>query len=346
MKPLIATLLTSLLTVAAVGAGSAPAVSAATPPPVTVHVAGNHLVDGTGAPLRLRGVDRQGSEYACVQGWGMFDGPTDDASIALMKSWKINVVRLPLNEDCWLNINQVPAGFGGLPYRAAVADYVRRLHTAGMAVVLDLHWNGAGTTQARGQQQMADADHAPAFWRSVAWRFRADPGVVFDLYNEPHDIDWACWRDGCTARDATQVVGMQALVDKVRSTGAKQPIMLSGMNWGGDLSQWLTYAPHDPAGQLIAGAHLYNFSGCNTESCWDATVAPVARAVPVVTSELGETDCGSSFITRYMDWADAHQVGYLAWSWGPWGCGGPGLLNAWDGTPSAMGQAFRDRLRG
>ena len=47
---------------------------------------------------------------------------------------------------------------------------------------------------------MADAAHAPDFWRSVAARFRDDSGVVFDLYNEPHDISWGCWRDGvgCT----------------------------------------------------------------------------------------------------------------------------------------------------
>ena len=35
------------------------------------------LVDGAGHPVRLLGVNRAGAEYACVQGWGIFDGPTD-----------------------------------------------------------------------------------------------------------------------------------------------------------------------------------------------------------------------------------------------------------------------------
>src|SRR5260370_12903024 len=41
----------------------------------TVHVVGTQLVDSTGQPVRLRGVNRSGTEYACAQGWGIFDGP-------------------------------------------------------------------------------------------------------------------------------------------------------------------------------------------------------------------------------------------------------------------------------
>ena len=74
---------------------------------LTLVVRGNHLVNGAGKTVRLLGVDRSGLEYACVQGWGFSDGPTDAASIAAMKAWRINAVRVPLNEDCWLGINGV-----------------------------------------------------------------------------------------------------------------------------------------------------------------------------------------------------------------------------------------------
>ena len=53
-----------------------------------------------------------------MQGWGFSDGPTDAASIAAMKAWHINAVRVPLNEDCWLGINGVKPQYGGAPYRA------------------------------------------------------------------------------------------------------------------------------------------------------------------------------------------------------------------------------------
>ena len=72
---------------------------------------------------------------------------------------------------------------------------------------------------------MADADHAPAFWSSVARAFVADPAVIFDLYNEPNSISWPCWLHGCVLPEGWRTAGMQTLVDAVRSTGAEQPII-------------------------------------------------------------------------------------------------------------------------
>src|SRR5262245_16166535 len=74
---------------------------------LAVHVNGTHRVDQNGTPMRLLGVNRSGAEYACAQGWGIFDGPTDAASITAIASWHVNAVRVPLNEDCWLGINGV-----------------------------------------------------------------------------------------------------------------------------------------------------------------------------------------------------------------------------------------------
>src|SRR2546421_635582 len=64
-----------------------------------IHVQGNRLVNALGQPVVLRGVNRSGMEYACVQGWGLSDGPMDQASVAAIKSWHANVVRVPLNEQ-------------------------------------------------------------------------------------------------------------------------------------------------------------------------------------------------------------------------------------------------------
>jgi hypothetical protein len=53
-------------------------------------------------------------------------------------------------------------------------------------------------------------------------------------------------RDGCTATDAPggetrfgayQTAGNQAMVDAIRATGARQPIIISGPEFAGDLSQ-------------------------------------------------------------------------------------------------------------
>lgn len=337
-------LLPLLAAAVAVGLLPGPPAVGATPAP-SVRVQGTSLVDGAGRPLRLLGVNRSGTEYACAQGWGVFDGPTDATAIAAIASWRVNAVRVPLNESCWLGTGGVSTAFGGAAYRDAVAAFVGRLHAAGMVVVLDLHWNAPGSGLATGQQVMADADHAPAFWRSVATRFRADPAVVFDLYNEPHDIPWACWRDGCTTPQGWRAAGMQSLVDAVRSTGARQPVIANGLQWGGDLSGWLAHRPVDPAGQLVAGLHAYSFGRCTTAACWEAEIAPVAAVVPVVTGELGQDDCAGGFVEPFMRWADQRGISYLGWTWNPWDCRtGPALITGWDGAPTAFGAVVKAHL--
>ena len=64
--------------------------------PAGLHVSGNRLLDGSGTAIVLHGVDRSGTEYACIQGFGFFDGPSDATSIAAMAGWHINAVRVPL----------------------------------------------------------------------------------------------------------------------------------------------------------------------------------------------------------------------------------------------------------
>ena len=114
-----------------------------------------------------------------------------------MKSWHINAVRVPLNEDCWLGINGVKPEFGGDAYRQAIEAFVGRLNRAGLYVILDLHVAAPGANRAVGIIPMPDADHAPDFWRSVAAIFASNHALAFELYNEPHDVDWNCWQNGC-----------------------------------------------------------------------------------------------------------------------------------------------------
>src|SRR6266513_1800958 len=76
-----------------------------------------------------------GVQYACAQGWGIFDGPSDSASVRAIASWRANVLRLPLNETCWLGINGVPAAYSGASYQKAIADFVALLNRNGLVVI-------------------------------------------------------------------------------------------------------------------------------------------------------------------------------------------------------------------
>ena len=95
---------------------------AAETPARGLRVEGAQLIDARGQPVRLLGVNRAGTEYACIQGWGLFDGPHDAASVAAIRSWGSNAVRVPLNEHCWLGLDTVAEGLGGEAYRAGHAE--------------------------------------------------------------------------------------------------------------------------------------------------------------------------------------------------------------------------------
>ncbi len=316
-----------------------------------IGVRGNHLVNRAGTPVRLLGVNRSGAEYECVEGDSIFDGPVNGASIRAMKSWHINAVRVPLNESCWLGINGIAPSLGGLAYRAAVREYVDRLERAGLYVILDLHWAAPGENQATGPIPLPDADHATAFWTSLATEYRSDRSVLFDLYNEPHDVTWACWVGPCTVTDryfgTYAVSGLPELLAAVRATGARQPVMLGGLDWAANLRGWLAHRPFDPAHALVASNHSYDFSPCYS-SC-RAVLARVARHVPLVTGELGEVDCRHGYVDSYMRWADRHGVSYLGWNWGAggrWTCtGGPSLIRDYAGDPTRYGVGLRRHLR-
>lgn len=97
-----------------------------------LYVHGRRLLNRAGQVVRLVGVNR-GAAGACIQGWGIFIGPTDASTVRAMTNWEIYTVRIPLNEDCWLGINQGndPAQYFGSNYRRAILKDVgefRRYH--------------------------------------------------------------------------------------------------------------------------------------------------------------------------------------------------------------------------
>jgi len=309
--------------------------SAATPAPTPV-VVGNQLIDETtGQVFTPHGANWPGFEYACVQGWG-YSGSYSPAEAAAIAGWGINVVRLPLNQSCWLGLAGMSYGTAA-GYRAAVQAWAAQLTAAGVAVLLDLHWSAPAGVAARGQRAMADAQSV-TFWSSVASTFKNSPSVMFDLFNEPYSrwndathswafqLTWDCWQSGgCSAPavDDTQaltgatytVTGMSALVAAVRAAGASQPLWLGGLNYSNDLTGWLAHRPADD--QLVASWHNYIGQGCDTLSCWNSQIAPVAAVVPVVATEFGQDSSTTSagYMEGFMTWADAHGIGYMPWAW-------------------------------
>jgi hypothetical protein len=351
-----------------------------------VRVEGDRLIDASGRSVVLRGVDRSGTEYMCAQDAGIFDGPVDLVSVLAMRAWRANAVRLPLNEHCWLGVDDgapTPQTVGE-PYRAAITGYVDLLLANGLYVILDLHWSAPAGRNADRQRPMPNTSYSALFWASVADRFKHDGRVIFDLYNEPvpnnnqNDAtddaarrSWECWRDGGTAScdaslslgdpasvmAANETVGMQALVDAVRASGASNVIMLGGIQfantlWSSASRNWLAYRPTDPLENIVASAHVYPGNWCVDVACYEREIVPVATQVPVVVAEFGAAGCDSATVTwlgTLMSWLDAKGAGYLAWTWdtphsGNDPCTVIKLLLAYDGTATPLGQVVKEHL--
>jgi endoglucanase len=353
-----------LLALAGLTADTGPAAGAAAP---QLHVSGDRLVDASGSPVVLHGVDRSGPEYQCVQGRGIFAGPTGQASVTAMKNWGINAVRIPLNEGCWNGERYVDPAYAGRRYRAAIEAYVRLLNSNGLVAILDLHWSdglytgnasGCSSAEATCQKPMPDAAESIPFWSSVAGTFKGDDAVIFDLFNEPFPdralpteaAAWQCWRNGgssCSPGIGYGVAGMQTLVDTVRAAGADNVIMLGGLNYSNDLTGWLKYEPVDPDHNLVASWHSYSGNSCNTMSCWARQIAPVIASVPLIAGEIGEMDCADDYIDPLMAYLDSKSTSYLAWAWNAsFSCAtGPGLITSYSGTPTPYGAGYQHHLQ-
>jgi hypothetical protein len=280
-----------------------------------LHTAGNVIYDANG-PVVLKGINRRGLEAANPV-------PITVAEIAQAKQWGATMVRLPVSSSYWLTSN--------CNYDSRYANMVDQAVTAitsqNMVALVDLHTNTMVSCGLVRQQKMADST-ALDFWRQAATRYRDNPLVAFDLYNEPHDISGDVWLRGGKIMNGTSVVtvvGMQAMYDAVRSTGADNLVMISGLGWAASPPAQLVngtgivYAIHDYT------CHRTDMSDCTANPLdptpvlkrWDG----LASMVPVAVTEFGYPNQNDGrFNANLLKYA-----GDRGWSWSAFG---------WDGVTS------------
>ncbi len=317
-----------------------------------VHLAGpsGYLVRGPrilgpgGRPFLVHGLDRPSLE------WDPHGVQLSLADFKRMASWGANAVRIPLNQDFWLSTSCAHAP----GYRSVVAEAVRWAHQTGIRIViLDLHASDRGADQTRsvycavkpGQQPMADRNSI-TFWRQVAAVYRNDPGVWFELYNEPHNVPWSVWLHGGPVVDSKShttwtAAGLQQLYAAVRSSGARNIVLAGGLNWAYDLRGLPQYAIH---GYNIAYAvHPYDYGGKQPQD-WPRDFGFAAKRYPLIATEFGQQNCGTHYDQAFIRYAARIGIGWTAWAWFPGGCRFPSLIQNWRGSPTAAGRLVRSAL--
>jgi endoglucanase len=303
---------------------------------------GTTVCTAAGTAHLFHGVDRPSLE------WGPGEQITD-SDFQTMGDWHANVVRVALNQDFWLS----GAALYKPDYQATVDRVVEFAESAGLDVILDLHWSDRGdlnVTQLQGQnqagtsnqQQMADANSIQ-FWSEVAAKYQHDGHVLFELYNEPNGIPWNVWLNGGVA-NGYQAVGMQQLYDAVRGTGANNLVIAGGLSWSFDLSG-VSASPINGYNVMYA-THPYKPQ--DAASRWETAFGYLATndAAPVIATEFGDgtDDCTGAWDSQLIQFADARQISWTAWAWYPSGCNFPALILDWNHTPTVQGQAVQSAL--
>jgi hypothetical protein len=302
--------------------------SAASPVDGPLRTVGNQILDAKGHKVQLRGIQRYGLE---ADG---YNPNFDQNDIAHAKQWGANFIRISLGEERWV------AGSCGYDpsYVSKVDSIVRWVTQLRMVALLDLHFNTITPCSKPGLQKMADAPGATTFWRQVAERYGSNPLVAFDLYNEPHDIPDAIWRNGGPVNQGGVTfvaAGMQQLYDAVRGVGASNLVFVSG-------NQWATRFPGDAlinGYNVVYAVHAYTCPQtppprCSSPDPYNAPqllsswVGPSATA-PVVLTEFGWPDPKDGrYISNVINFADEH-----GWGWG---------VFAWDGNTGGQFDLLAD----
>jgi len=204
---------------------------------------------------------------------------------AATDTWCSNTVRIMVSQD------EVIDGKGhdaselriNVEFRNALETLVAYARKQGLVVVLNLQTQSDRDFET----EFMPTSRSAKFWNAMAAMYKKEPGVVFDLFNEPGKArTWSNWRNGFT-RGGVEYIGFQQLAESIRDAGAANLIWVEGVQHGVQLAQvWqhrltgvdpLAYAAHRPPRP-------------NTEASWSKNFGYLAERnlAPVVVGEWSQ----------------------------------------------------------
>jgi hypothetical protein len=317
--------------------------------PAWLHVEGGRIVDDRGRTVLLRGFNSD----ALLEG-PVRHAPLDEDDAALMQREGFDVVRLPL---AWSRL-EPRRGEIDRGYLEQVAATVSMLERHALHVVLEMHFldwgprfGGSGAPAWAAVPLVPDAQWWPweswrrhlspavnaavtyfwlspdwqadfaATWRTVAGRFRDDPGVAgYDLVNEPHPLP-------LPPRIFEDHYLWPLYARTVAAIGAVDPnhlFIVEGTLFG-DLpttvrplrARGLVYSPHLYTGALVPPAFDGDRGPVDRRIAGQAAEASAVPA-PMWTGELG-IDHHQAHAAAWADAAlDAYDDRGTGWAWWQW----------------------------
>lgn len=347
---------------------------------VPLETRGGEIVDATGAPVVLRGVNWFGIETEIHVVHGLWARSYRD-QLRQIRALGYDTIRLPwsiesLRASAISGVNfslGENAELQGLSPIQAMDRVIEAARQEGLLVLLDNHhldsasipelWYGDGYTE----QDWIDT------WVMLATRYAAQPNVIgADLKNEPHGA--ATWGTGVLATDwrlAAERAGNAILARNPRWLVVVEGIggnvagqQLPGHWWGGNLEgvrqfpvrlsvpDRLVYSPHEYGPGVFQQAW---FSAPDLEAVlldrWEKGFAYIAAEgiAPILVGEFGGRGVGLDTVegrwqNLFVDFLAARGLSFTYWSWNPNSSDTGGILQDDWRTVNAAKQAMLDRL--
>ncbi|MBA4187849.1 MAG: endoglucanase [Planctomycetaceae bacterium] len=320
-----------------------------------LHTEGNQIVDASGTPVRLAGVNWFGMESNTYAPHGLWTRGYK-SMMDQMKAEGFNTIRLPFSNQLF-DANSTPngidfsknpdlVGLNGLQIMDKIVAYAGQI---GMRILLDHHRSDAGAgAETSGLWYTAAYSESRwiADWTMLATRYANNPTVVgADLHNEPHGP--ATWGTGGANdwRLAAERAG-----NAILAANPNWLIVVEGVEsgpsgnywWGGNLSAagtypvrlntpgHLVYSPHDYPSSIypqswFAAANYPN----NLEAVWDANWGYLYKQniAPVLLGEFGtkyQTASDQTWLASLVNYLGAtastgqpQGPSWTYWSWNP-----------------------------
>lgn len=238
-----------------------------------LHVANGNIVAATNCTVILKGFNWSQLEFGTGIGGGTKTRISEAGIAWYAQTFHTNVWRIPVNSVWWNNNVDVPLVH--MQYQAWIEQVVQWAEQNGNYVILTKGPQFpdppcGGTVKLCPSQDQAVKDiqagtgtpdeattgqytqPAVQMWTSIAKIYANDPAVLYDSWNEMHNIDAQTWKNS-----------EETLISTIRAQNPRSLIFLGGPNYKGNINALVNgQVPDFTESNLVYDFHVYDgFTG-------------------------------------------------------------------------------------
>lgn len=253
-------------------------------------------------------------------------------------SWCPNSDRLQFLQDRLIDPRTLAVS---TTFLSQLEQSVAAVRSAGLVAIVNDQSEGAIGGKTR---EVMPNKQTRRWWKVVATEYRNDPGVVFDIFNEPRHIAhstsaqlWNRWRTGGCWWGSCWM-GMEQLARYVHSIAPHNLLIVEGPETAGTLQGAPTHQITRAGPVLYSVNHGGPVTAPHDAAYWDVRFGNASRVIPVTDTEWTNytTDtrmCWANAprsVPAFLRYLAAHGMGLEAWTLSP------GVLVTSSGAPTQI----------